>query len=78
MSSHVKFTLTFPLAMLALAVAEGRVHIVPPMSSRVPVVPDPSMPPNTLELRSGAQRVRVRWVDEEAELDRWADDGGRS
>lgn len=42
----------------------------------IPVVADPSMPRNTLELRSGSQRVRVRWVDEAEELDRWASDGG--
>jgi hypothetical protein len=43
---------------------------------RIPVISDPSMPPNTLELRSGDQRIRVRWPDEATELDRWADDGG--
>ena len=43
---------------------------------RIPVVADASMPPNCFELRSGGQRLRVRWPDETTELDRWADDGG--
>lgn len=45
---------------------------------RIPIIADPSMPPNTLEVRSGDQRVRIRWPDETTEIDRWADDGGRA
>jgi hypothetical protein len=40
------------------------------------LVADPSMPRNTMELRSGAQRIRVRWADDEAEIACWEDDGG--
>ena len=42
----------------------------------IPIIADASMPPNSFELRSGDQRVRVRWPDPETELSRWADDGG--
>jgi hypothetical protein len=44
---------------------------------RISCIADASMPSNCFELRSGDQRLRVRWPDEATELDRWADDGGR-
>lgn len=46
--------------------------------SSIPLFADPSIPKNALEVRSGTQRVRVRWVDEDEEVSRWEDDGGAS
>lgn len=76
MSDHYKWQLTFPTALLAQAVVDGRVRFVPPAFPRIPVILDRSMPRNCFELRSGDRRLRVCWVDETTELDRWSDDGG--
>ncbi len=48
------------------------------LGGAIAIYADRSMPRGAMDIISGEQRMRYRWLDEDTELDRWADDGGRA